>query len=70
MHTNLRVEKSDTGLFVCIPTSVAQQYDIAEASTLTLTKLENRAELWAHHYELDELVKQITPENRHLETEW
>jgi antitoxin MazE len=67
-----QVAKWGNSLAVRIPRSVADQARLQEGDPIVIEALDGHVEL--HPAEriptLEELVAQITPENRHKETDW
>ena len=67
-----KLVKLGNRLAVRIPKAVAAKAGMREGDSILIKALEGRIEL--HQYEriptLEELVSQITPENRYGETEW
>jgi antitoxin MazE len=73
MRNDSRIAKWGNSLAVRIPLAIAKQASLAEGDPVKLTlDREGRivlrpARRW---YELADLVAQITPRNRHRETDW
>lgn len=67
MNLKLQVEQLGNGLAVRIPKMVAERFFISEGSSLILKLDSGRVTLQLNEYDLDELVSQITPENRYGE---
>jgi antitoxin MazE len=67
-----KVVKCGNSLAVAIPKAVAEQARLQEGDLIEIEALEGRIELRraARTLTLEELVAQITPENRHGETAW
>ena len=55
-----------------IPHAFAREVQLDEGATVELTVAEGRLIITPHprKYSLDQLVAEITPENRHPETDW
>lgn len=70
MGATLRVGKWGSSLAIRIPKVVAEHYGISEGSALNLELQPDQFVMSLREYDLDELVSQITPENRHPETDW
>ena len=70
MTATLKVGKWGSSLAIRIPKVVAEQYGIMEGSSLNLVLQPRQFVMALREYDLDELVSQITPENRHPETDW
>lgn len=70
MAAKLKVGKWGSSLAIRIPKIVAEQYGISEGSALNLELQPRQFVMSLREYDLDELVSQITPENRHPETDW
>ena len=70
MTATLKVGKWGSSLAIRIPKVVAEQYGIYEGSSLNLELQPRQFVMSLRKYDLDELVSQITPENRHPETDW
>ena len=73
MRNEITVSKWGNSLAVRIPQSIAKQARIGEGDRLALN-LEVDGSLvlrsTRRRYEVSELVKRITPRNRHGETDW
>jgi antitoxin MazE len=67
-----QVAKWGNSLAVRIPKAVAEQARIQEGDSIVIEALKGRIELRRAERipTLEELVAQITPENRHEETDW
>lgn len=67
-----QVAKWGNSLAVRIPKNVAEQARLKEGDSIVIEALQGRIELRAAETipTLEELVSQITPENRHPETKW
>jgi antitoxin MazE len=67
-----KLVKSGNRLAVRIPKAVAAKAGMREGDSILIKALEERIELYQYERipTLEELVAQITPENRHEETEW
>jgi antitoxin MazE len=67
-----QVAKWGNSLAVRIPKDVAEQARLREGDSIVIEALEGRVEVRATEKipTLEELVAQITPENRHAETDW
>ena len=70
MAATLKVGKWGSSLAIRIPKVVAEQYSISEGSSLILELHPDQFVLSLREYDLEELVNQITPENRHEEIDW
>ncbi|HLT02317.1 MAG TPA: AbrB/MazE/SpoVT family DNA-binding domain-containing protein [Geminicoccaceae bacterium] len=59
-------------LAVRLPKAVAEQAQLREGVAIDITVVEGRVtiERRPSAYNLDELIEQITPANRHDETDW
>ncbi|MGH6954900.1 MAG: AbrB/MazE/SpoVT family DNA-binding domain-containing protein [Alphaproteobacteria bacterium] len=68
----VRVKKWGNRLALRIPTAVARSAKLGEGSELELALVRGRLVMSSLHpaYKLDELVRRITPRNRHHETDW
>jgi antitoxin MazE len=66
-----QVGKWGNSLGVRIPGTFAKVLDLEEGAELEVTRLKNRLLLKrrTREYTLDELIRQITPENIHRETD-
>jgi antitoxin MazE len=69
---HMRVTRWGNSLAVRIPKPLAEQIDIAEGSEVELTVVEGALTIRprARRYTLEELLEQVTPENRHDEIDW
>ena len=65
-----QVFKWGKGLAVRIPDEIAEQCGIREGSAVELIPDGKTLALRNHTYDLDSLLDQITPENRHEEIDW
>jgi antitoxin MazE len=67
-----QVAKWGNSLAVRIPKSVAEQARLREGDSIVIEALEGHIEVRPAERipTLEELVAQITPKNRHKETEW
>ncbi len=67
-----QVGKWGNSLAVRIPLAFARAMEIEEGGTVELTLTEGRLVLVRARprYDLDELIADITPENRHAEADW
>lgn len=67
-----QLAKWGNSLAVRIPKAVAEQVCLQEGDSIVIEALEGRIELRPAERipTLEELVAQITPENRHKETDW
>ncbi len=67
-----QVAKWGNSLAVRIPKAVAEEARIQEGDSIVIEALKGRIELRPAERipTLEELVAQITPENRHKETDW
>jgi antitoxin MazE len=67
-----QLAKWGKSLAVRIPKAVAEQVRLQEGDSIVIEALEGRIELRPAERipTLEELVAQITPENRYKETEW
>ena len=67
-----QVGKWGNSLAVRIPGTYAKELDLEEGAELEVTRVKDGLLLKrrAREYTLDELLKQITPENIHGETDW
>lgn len=70
MASTLKVGKWGSSLAIRIPKVVAEHYGISEGSSLNLELHPRQFVMSLREYDLGELVSQITPENRHPETDW
>jgi antitoxin MazE len=77
MHLEILMPKAQlakwgNSLAVRIPKDVAEQVRLREGDPIMIEALEGRIELRPAERipTLEELVAQITPENRHEETDW
>ena len=70
MRVVLRVERLDNDLVIRLPDSIAEQFNIFERSLFKLNDRAGQLELQFLGLNLDDLVSQITPENRHPETDF
>ena len=70
MHT--QIGKWGNSLAIRIPGSYAKDLDLREGMEVDVSLLEGALLLRPapRQYTLEELVSQITPENRHEETDW
>jgi len=68
----IRVKKWGNSLALRIPTAVARSAKLGEGSELELALVRGRLVMapLRTFYSLDELVRRITPRNRHDETDW
>ena len=69
---NTRIAKWGHSLAVRIPKAFAREARLEEGAEVDITVSQGRLVVSprATRYDLDELVRQITPENRHDETDW
>jgi antitoxin MazE len=67
-----QVGKWGNSLAVRIPGTYAKELDLQEGAELEVTRVKDGLLLKrrTREYTLDELLKQITPENIHGETDW
>jgi antitoxin MazE len=67
-----QVGKWGNSLAVRIPGTYAKELDLQEGAELEVTRVKDGLLLKrrAREYTLEELLKQITPENIHGETDW
>jgi antitoxin MazE len=67
-----QVGKWGNSLAVRLPGAYAKDLGLTEGTQLEVSIIEGALVLRPrkHRYSLDELVAQITPENRHDETDW
>ena len=67
-----QIGKWGNSLAVRIPGSLAKDLNLEEGSELEISMVKGILQLrpLTKQYTLDELVSQITPENRHEETDW
>jgi antitoxin MazE len=67
-----QVGKWGNSLAVRIPGTYAKELDLQEGAELEMTRVKDGLLLKrrTREYTLDELLKQITPENIHGETDW
>jgi antitoxin MazE len=73
MRNNARIAKWGNSLAIRIPLAIAKQAGLAEGDPIRLTFDPEGGILLRparRRYELSDLVAQITPENRHEETDW
>jgi antitoxin MazE len=73
MRNDSRIAKWGNSLAVRIPLAIAKQANLAEGDAVKLAlDREGGIVLRAtrRRYELSDLVAQITPKNRHRETDW
>ena len=68
----MRVAKWGNSLAVRIPQALAEQAQLDEGAEVEVSVEGGSLSIRRrpHRYTLDELVDQITPENRHEETDW
>jgi antitoxin MazE len=68
----MRVTRWGNSLAVRIPKPLAEQTNIAEGSEVELSVLDGTLTIRrrAPTYRLEELLEQVTPENRHDEIDW
>lgn len=73
MRNESRIAKWRNSLAVRIPVAIAKQASLAQGDTVKLT-FDRKGGITVRparrRYELSELVAQITPKNRHRETDW
>jgi antitoxin MazE len=69
---HMRVTRWGNSLAVRIPKPLAEQVDIAEGCEVELTVVDGAITIRpkARSYSLEELLEQVTPENRHDEIDW
>ena len=69
---NTRIAKWGHSLAVRIPKAFALEAHLAEGTPVDVTVAEGRLIISARRpeYDLARLVEQITPDNRHEETDW
>ncbi len=70
---NTHIAKWGNSLAVRIPKGIAEHAALHEGDTLEVSVTEDGALVLRparRQYSLEELVSGITPENRHLETDW
>jgi antitoxin MazE len=69
---DMRVTRWGNSLAVRIPKALAEQTRIEEGSEVELSVMEGALTIRprARTYSLDELLEQVTPENRHDEVDW
>jgi antitoxin MazE len=67
-----KIQKWGNSLGVRIPKSLAQDAELRDGTSVDLRMENGRLVIVpaAKKYTLEELVSQITPENRHPETDW
>jgi antitoxin MazE len=67
-----RISKWGNSLALRIPRSIVQGVDLVEGSEVELTVRDGSIIITpvSSNYQLDDLVRGITPENRHHETDW
>ncbi|MBI1832498.1 MAG: AbrB/MazE/SpoVT family DNA-binding domain-containing protein [Planctomycetes bacterium] len=67
-----QIGKWGNSLAVRIPGAFAKELDLQEGAEMEVTRVKDGLLLRrrAREYTLDELLKQITPENIHGETDW
>ncbi len=67
-----QIGKWGNSLAVRIPGTFAKELDLQEGAEIEVTRVKDGLLLKrrTHEYTLDELLKQITPENLHGETDW
>lgn len=67
-----RITRWGNSLAVRIPKALAEQTSIREGSEVELSVADGTLTIRprARVYSLDELLAQVTPENRHEETDW
>jgi antitoxin MazE len=73
MRNESTISKWGNSLAVRIPAAIAKQASLAEGDCLKLTLDPDGAIVLRptrRRYELSELIAQITPKNRHRETDW
>jgi antitoxin MazE len=73
MQNEATISKWGNSLAVRIPQSIVKQAHLNEGDSLALTIESDGAIILRstrRKYELSELVSQITPKNRHRETDW
>jgi antitoxin MazE len=68
----MRVTRWGNSLAVRIPKALAEQTDLREGSEVELRVIDGALTVRprAPSYDLEELLAQITPENRHDEVDW
>ena len=68
----MRITRWGNSLAVRIPKALAEQTSIREGSEVDLSVADGTLTIRprARVYSLDELLAQVTPENRHEETDW
>jgi antitoxin MazE len=73
MRNESRIAKWGNSLAVRIPLAIAKQASLAEGDSVKLV-LDRKGGIILRparrRYELSDLVSQITPKNRHAETDW
>ncbi len=73
MRTDSKIAKWGNSLAVRIPLAIAKQAGLAEGDSVRLS-LDAEGSIVLRparrRYELSDLVAQITPKNRHRETDW
>jgi antitoxin MazE len=73
MRNETRISKWGNSLAIRIPLALAKQARLSEGDSLAIDVEKDGSIVLRSSrrtYELSELVSQITPENRHRETEW
>jgi antitoxin MazE len=73
MQNEATISKWGNSLAVRIPHAIAKQAHLSEGDSLALTLDSDGAIILRstrRKYDLAELVSQITPKNRHRETDW
>jgi len=67
-----RISKWGNSLAIRIPKHLGSEIELAEGTEIDLTVLNGSIIITpvSSNYQLEELVRGITPENRHTETEW
>jgi antitoxin MazE len=72
MAETTQVSKWGNSLALRLPRSVAREVRIAEGDTVQVTVAEGAVVIrpLPRRYSLDELVRRITPNNRHGESDW
>lgn len=68
-----RIQKWGDNLALCIPEAFAEEVQLVEDSTVDVTIRNGElvvVPVTGPELSLEELVRQINPENRHSETDW
>lgn len=70
MGVKSQVSKWGSSLAVRIPKAIAEQWGVEESSPVEIVVREDGVLLRKWREDLDALIEQMSPDRRHLETDW